>query len=68
LKDEVLRLLETEFVEELFRIPQNQQKLISQLHSAGEVLDRTYEENDVILRMRIRRRDKIRIENLIHQK
>jgi GTP-binding protein HflX len=68
LKDEVLRLLETEFVEELFRIPQNQQKLISQLHSAGEVLDRTYEENDVILRMRIRRRDKIRIENLLHQK
>jgi GTP-binding protein HflX len=68
LKDEVLRLLETEFVEELFRIPQDQQKLISQLHSAGEVLDRTYEENDVILRMRIRRRDKVRIENLIHQK
>jgi len=68
LKDEVLRLLETEFVEEIFRIPQGQQKLISQLHSAGEVLDRTYEENDVILRMRIRRRDKVRIENLIHQK
>jgi GTP-binding protein HflX len=68
LKDEVLRLLETEFVEELFRIPQDQQKLISQLHSAGEVLDRTYEENDVILRMRIRRRDKVRVENLIHQK
>ncbi len=68
LKDEVLRLLETEFVEEVFRIPQDQQKLISQLHSAGEVLDRTYEENDVILRMRIRRRDKIRLENLLHQK
>jgi GTP-binding protein HflX len=68
LKDEVLKLLETEFIEELFRIPQDQQKLISQLHSAGEVLDRTYEENDVILRMRIRRRDKIRVENLLHQK
>ena len=68
LKDEVLRLIETEFIEELYRIPQNQQKLISQLHSAGEVHDRTYEENDVILRMRIRRRDKIRVENLLHQK
>ena len=68
LKDEVLRLLETEFIEEVFRIPQNQQKLISQLHSAGEVLDRTYEENNVILRMRIRRRDKVRVENMIHQK
>lgn len=68
LKDEVLRLLETEFLEETFRIPQAQQKLISQLHTAGEVLDRTYEDNDVILRMRIRRRDKERVENLIHQK
>lgn len=68
LKDEVLRLLETEFLEETFRIPQAQQKLISQLHTAGEVLDRTYEDNDVILRLRIRRRDKERVENLIHQK
>ena len=68
LKDEVLRLLETEFVEETFRIPQDQQKLISQLHTAGEVLDRAYENNDVILRMRIRRRDRDRVENLIHQK
>ena len=67
LKDEVLRLLETEFFEETFRIPQAQQRLISQLHSAGEVLDRTYEDNDVILKMRIRRRDKERVENLIHQ-
>ena len=68
LKDEALRLLETEFLEETFRIPQAQQRLISQLHSEGEVLDRTYEENDVILKMRIRRRDKERVENLIHQK
>jgi len=68
LKDEVLRLLETEFFEETFRIPQAQQRLISQLHTAGEVLDRTYEDNDVILKMRIRRRDKERVENLIHQK
>ncbi|HTY38127.1 MAG TPA: GTPase HflX [Bacteroidota bacterium] len=68
LKDEVLRLLESEFVEEVFRIPQHQQKLISQLHTAGEVLDRSYEENDVIIRMRIRRRDRVRVENLIQQK
>ncbi len=68
LKDEVRRLLETEFLEETFRIPQNQQKLISQLHTAGEVLDRAYEVDDVILRMRIRRRDRDRIETLINQK
>jgi len=68
LKDEVLRLLESEFIEEVFRIRQDQQKLISQLHTAGEVLDRSYEDNDVIIRMRIRRRDKIRVESLIHPK
>ncbi len=68
LKDEVLRLLETEFVEETYRIPQDQQKLISQLHTAGEVLDRSYEDNEVILRMRIRRKDRDHVENLIHQK
>lgn len=68
LNNEVLRLLESEFLEETFRIPQDQQKLISQLHTAGEVLDRAYEDNEVILRMRIRRRDRDRVENLIHQK
>ena len=68
LKDNVLRLLETEFIEETFRISQDQQKLISQLHSAGEVLDRTYEDNDVIMRMRIRRKDKTHLDNLMHQK
>jgi GTP-binding protein HflX len=68
LKDEVSRLLETEFVEKTFRIPQDQQKLVSQLHSAGEVLERTYEDTEVILRMRIRRRDQDRVENLIHPK
>ncbi len=67
LKDEVLKLLEAEFVEETFRIPQDQQKLISQLHSAGEVLERIYEDTEVILRMRIRRKDLVRVENTIRQ-
>jgi GTP-binding protein HflX len=68
LKDEVLSLLKKEFVEETFRVRQDQQKLISQLHSAGEVLERIYEDAEVVLRMRIRRKDKDRVENLIHQK
>jgi GTPase len=68
LKDEVLLLLKKEFIEETIRVRQDQQKLISQLHSAGEVLERIYEDAEVVLRMRIRRKDKDRIENLIHQK
>jgi GTP-binding protein HflX len=68
LKDEVLRVLESEFVEETVRIPQDQQKLISQLHSAGEVLERTYEDTEVILRMRVRRKDRERIANLLQKR
>jgi hypothetical protein len=55
-------------VEETIRVRQDQQKLISQLHGAGEVLERIYEDEEVVLRMRIRRKDKDRIENLIRQK
>ena len=68
LKDEVLLLLKTEFVEETFRVRQDQQKLVSQLHDAGEVLERIYEDAEVVLRMRIRRKDKDRVENLIRRK
>jgi GTP-binding protein HflX len=68
LKDEVLRVLESEFVEETVRIPQDQQKLISQLHSAGEVLERTYQDTEVILRMRVRRKDRERIANLLQKR
>ena len=68
LKDEVLRILESEFAEETVRIPQDQQKLISQLHSAGEVLERTYEDAEVILRMRVHRKDRDRIASLLQKK
>jgi 50S ribosomal subunit-associated GTPase HflX len=65
LKDEVLALFEKEFVEETFRIPQENQKLISRLHATGEVLERVYEENQVILRIRIKRKDRERLGTLI---
>jgi GTP-binding protein HflX len=68
LKDEVLHVLESEFAEEMVRIPQDQQKLISQLHTAGEVLERTYEDAEVILRMRIRRKDRDRFTSLLQKK
>lgn len=68
LKDEVLRVLESEFAEETVRIPQDQQRLISQLHSAGEVLERTYEDSEVILRMRVHRKDRDRIASLLQKK
>lgn len=65
LKDAVSGLLEKEFIEENFTISQGNQKLISQLHSIGEVLERTYEDNHVVLKMRIKRKERARVEALI---
>ncbi|MEK6755425.1 MAG: GTPase, partial [Bacteroidota bacterium] len=68
LKGEVLTLLEKEFVEETFRIPQENQKLISRLHATGEVLERLYEDNQVILRIRIKRKDRERLGAVVEGK
>ncbi|MBI3788449.1 MAG: GTPase HflX, partial [Ignavibacteriales bacterium] len=65
LKDAVSGMLEKEFIEENFKISQGNQKLISQLHSIGEVLERTYEDNHVVLKMRIKRKERARVEALI---
>lgn len=65
LKDAVSGMLEKEFIEENFTISQGNQKLISQLHSIGEVLERTYEDNHVVLKMRIKRKERARVEALI---
>jgi GTP-binding protein HflX len=61
LKEEVRAILEKEFIEESFRVSQENQKLISYLYEVGEVMERRYEENDVILRLRIRRKDRERM-------
>jgi len=65
LKEEVLQLLKKEFVEETFRISQENQRLISRLHETGEVLERIYEDNLVIVRMRIKRKDRERLVSLV---
>ena len=61
LKEEVLNLVQREFVVEQFRLPQTEQRLISQLFDAGEVLEKQYEDNQVTLRIRIPRRDRERL-------
>ncbi len=66
LKEEVRAILEKEFIEESVRVSQENQKLISYLYKVGEVLERRYEENDVILRLRVRRKDRERIVRSLH--
>jgi len=65
LKDEVSRLLQQEFVDKTFTISQSDQKLISYLHTAGEVLDKEYNEDSVILSLRIRKKDYERLNNVV---
>ena len=61
LKEAVLTLLESTFVEETFRVGQDNQRLISFLYQSGEVLEKLYEENTVILKVRIRKQEQERI-------
>lgn len=68
LKQEVLALLESEFVEEQLRVSQEHQRLISYLHTVGEVLDKTYEENVVLIKLRMPKRDRERVVRMVeHQ-
>jgi len=60
LKDAVAQMLEKEFLVEEIVLPDSKQKLIAQLHDVGEVLERTYEDGKVIMKIRIHRRDKER--------
>ncbi len=65
LKQEVLALLENEFVEEQLRVSQEHQRLISYLHTVGEVLEKSYEDNAVLLRLRMPKRDRERVVRMV---
>ncbi len=63
-KEEVLRLVQQEFVVEQFTLPQTEQRVISRLFDAGEVLEKVYEDNSVTLRIRIPRKERERLHQL----
>jgi GTPase len=65
LKDEVSKLLREEFVDRTFTISQGDQKLISYLHTVGEVLDKEYSENSVTLSLRIKKKEYERVMNVV---
>ncbi|HEY6953339.1 MAG TPA: GTPase HflX, partial [Bacteroidota bacterium] len=67
LKSEVAKLLQQEFVDKTFTISQADQKLIAYLHTAGEVLDKDYNENSVTLSLRIRKKDFDRLMNVVNK-
>ena len=65
LKEAVAQMLEKEFIIEEIVLPDSKQKLIAQLHDVGEVLERTYEEGKVKMKIRIHRRDRDRFLQMV---
>ncbi len=67
LKNEVNKLLQQEFVDKTFSISQGDQRLISYLHTVGEVLDKDYSEDAVKLSIRVRKKDEERLMNMVNK-
>jgi GTP-binding protein HflX len=67
LKNEVNKLLQQEFVDKTFSISQGDQRLISYLHTVGEVLDKDYSEDAVRLSIRVRKKDEERLINMVNK-
>jgi GTP-binding protein HflX len=67
LKNEVNRLLQQEFVDKTFSISQGDQRLISYLHTVGEVLDKDYSEDTVRLSIRVRKKDYERLISMVNK-
>ena len=65
LKAEVSKLLKEEFVDKTFTISQGDQKLIAYLHTAGEVLEKEYNEDSVTLSLRIRKKEIERVLSVV---
>jgi GTPase len=65
LKNEVSKLLDKEFTIEEISIPNSRQRLVAQLHNLGEVLERSYDDEKVMMKIRIHRRDRERFLQLI---
>jgi GTP-binding protein HflX len=65
LKAEVVKLLQEEFIDKTFTISQGDQKLISYLHTVGEVLDKDYQESSVVLSLRIRKKEYEKVVSMV---
>ena len=64
-KDAIASLLKNEFLEKEVRVRQTDQRLISQLYDLGEVLDQSYAEDAIILKLRIPKKDSARVLQMI---
>ena len=65
LKEALLDLVRMEFRDMTVRMPQMQQRAISQLHDIAEVLEQSYVEQEVLLKVRVAIRDEYSIRQLV---
>jgi GTP-binding protein HflX len=65
LKGEVAKLLKEEFVDKTFTVSQRDQKLIAFLHTVGEVVDKDYQEDSVVLSLRVRKKDYEKVASVV---
>lgn len=65
LKNTVVALLKEEFVDEVFTLSQEYQKLIAYLHTVGEVREKTYEDNSVTLTVRVPKKEQERVRQFV---
>lgn len=67
LKEMLLQVLKEEFVEDTIVLSQSDQRLIALLYTFTEVLDRTYEDDTVRLRVRFAKKEKRHIDQMLQQ-
>jgi GTPase len=65
LKETIIELMDTQFVEKTLTLSHREHQLISQLHSFAEIVEKKYENNHIHIRFRINRKDEGNLERLI---
>lgn len=65
LKDRLAAMLEGESVERTLTFKQSDSRAIAQLHEIGEVLEKTYDHDDVIVRVRVSKKNAERLKKYL---
>lgn len=65
LKNQIIKLLENEFIVKQISIHSSEQKLLAKIYNIGEVIERVYESDMIKLTIRIRRNEIGKIQNII---
>jgi GTPase len=65
LKENIIKVMDRQFIEKTLVLSHQNHQLISQLHSIAEIVEKRYENNHIHIRFRINRKDEGNFERLI---